>query len=1145
MRNPGNFRGRGRLLLVSIAILSAAVLASIPTSSGSDPNIIDNLDGTKTAVWDFENPSNYTHPNVALDGGLARLERINKSFVDTLTGDFLSAEGMENITVTAGGEIELSGNAGDLVSTGDFSSDGPWVYSSSPDGNVTAARNATAENVVLSHQSWMTDDQFDSMDDISGSGWLQTGSLGTIVMATQENSNYIEGSGSANISYDQIAPANPARWGGIARSLVGGEDWSTYNTIVLQADTNLSGPGLLLYVNLSDGVIEENLPSQFLMPGWSSYSFSLYDFTGDLSSIQDVRILVTNVTVSVLFYVDDIHLLNHKAFDQTAYVNQTFTKPAQTSGQPNGVVLTFDFTVESAANATLFNASVKVNDTAGQFVWGKDFLSPSPWAPMYFDLSSNLTDPGPYQISLSLHVIVDTSFPCSSTLRFDNISIIWLDYTDGWLASRVFDATTHAVWENLSWNEGPQDPAYDISVRTRTGDIPNPGPSWSPWSPQLIDPSGQPILSPSGQYIQYNVSLTTTNGSLTPVLSELRILGWHYTSSGYAQTKWSFWPVEDLLGWRDFNASENVPAGCEIIYRYWNDSVPGWFQVIPGENLSLLDTQNVTLRADLSTTDTTVTPELFNMSLDYEFLGAIDHIVVVPGSWDGTADDTFDFNATAYDAYGHILDVTFTWNTTDPNGTISPDGLYTPSYVGSWTITATADGLQGNATANISAGELYRVDISPPSWSGTTDEWVNFGCSGFDEDHNPVAISPVWNTTDPGGVVGATGTYYPGSGNISGSIWTVYCNDSLTLMGDSAQVTVFSGPLHHVRVSPMSLGTITTDDNIMLYCYGYDFFDNFIGPVDADWSLSDNLGTITSERTFYAIFDPIVAGSTGNITCRNSTLFYSTTDDFYITEGVLATLFVVPSEVDMTAGERQQFMALGYDADGNEIPINQSQIVWTSNVGSVSQNELKAQTVSEYGCMNATLNGVTGSATVKVKPLPMTIWDAMFWPWSLIIIIALALVGLFAWRVFRGMYAVEDVFVVGNEGRLIAHRTRRLHADRDEDILAGMFTAIQEFVMDSFREGEQLNNFEFGDKTIVVQKGLHIYAATIFAGKTPTWAAASLDAFVSDFEKKYKFDEKKWTGDVSQLEGLEHMMSLIVGAKKYNEGDWEKKLRKF
>ncbi|MFQ6107116.1 MAG: hypothetical protein ACE5QF_05970, partial [Thermoplasmata archaeon] len=167
---PDNLRRRC-LLLASVLVLQSMILIGFSPVAGSDPAVIDNLDGTKTVVWDLEDPANYTHSGVTLAGGYAELERVNESFVDTLEADFLLAEATENISVLPTGEIRLSGNAGDLISGGDFSSDGSWDNTSSSGGNITAERDPMGENALMRHQSGMTDVQFDSMDDIVGSGW--------------------------------------------------------------------------------------------------------------------------------------------------------------------------------------------------------------------------------------------------------------------------------------------------------------------------------------------------------------------------------------------------------------------------------------------------------------------------------------------------------------------------------------------------------------------------------------------------------------------------------------------------------------------------------------------------------------------------------------------------------------------------------------------------------------------------------------------------------------------------------------------------------------------------------------------------------------------------------------------------------------
>ena len=46
-------------------------------------------------------------------------------------------------------------------------------------------------------------------------------------------------------------------------------------------------------------------------------------------------------------------------------------------------------------------------------------------------------------------------------------------------------------------------------------------------------------------------------------------------------------------------------------------------------------------------------------------------------------------------------------------------------------------------------------------------------------------------------------------------------------------------------------------------------------------------------------------------------------------------------------------------------------------------------------------------------------------------------------------FAVEDVFLMYNDGRLIQHATRRIKADMDVDIVTSMLKAVQDFVRES------------------------------------------------------------------------------------------------
>jgi len=97
----------------------------------------------------------------------------------------------------------------------------------------------------------------------------------------------------------------------------------------------------------------------------------------------------------------------------------------------------------------------------------------------------------------------------------------------GRFTSRVLDAGTVADWHRVSWDaEVPA--CARLAVQVRTGDVPRPGRSWSPW--RTVSASGDAIGATS-RFVQYRVDLATTDPSWTPVLRAVR-LGYSAAAGG-------------------------------------------------------------------------------------------------------------------------------------------------------------------------------------------------------------------------------------------------------------------------------------------------------------------------------------------------------------------------------------------------------------------------------------------------------------------------------------------------------------------------------------------------------------------------------------------------------------------------------------
>src|SRR4030066_87188 len=101
------------------------------------------------------------------------------------------------------------------------------------------------------------------------------------------------------------------------------------------------------------------------------------------------------------------------------------------------------------------------------------------------------------------------------------------------------------------------------------------------------------------------------------------------------------------------------------------------------------------------------------------------------------------------------------------------------------------------------------------------------------------------------------------------------------------------------------------------------------------------------------------------------------------------------------------------------------------------------------------------------------------------VLTAINVVGLFmVWR--SSPTIVDEVFLMTPTGMLLKHYTRRLRPDQDEDILAGMLTAVQNFIRDSFDEaGGRLNEIRFENYDVLISHSKNVVIAAIITTKQP------------------------------------------------------------
>lgn len=109
--------------------------------------------------------------------------------------------------------------------------------------------------------------------------------------------------------------------------------------------------------------------------------------------------------------------------------------------------------------------------------------------------------------------------PADSQVGGPTLSVDWLHMSpyesSGTFVSRVFDAGQSVGWQDLSW-VGNEPVGTSVAFETRTGDTATPDGSWSEWATV-----GSPIASPPGRYLQYRVSLSTSDPDISPVVESV------------------------------------------------------------------------------------------------------------------------------------------------------------------------------------------------------------------------------------------------------------------------------------------------------------------------------------------------------------------------------------------------------------------------------------------------------------------------------------------------------------------------------------------------------------------------------------------------------------------------------------------------
>lgn len=235
----------------------------------------------------------------------------------------------------------------------------------------------------------------------------------------------------------------------------------------------------------------------------------------------------------------------------------------------------------------------------------------------------------------------------------------------------------------------------------------------------------------------------------------------------------------------------------------------------------------------------------------------VDHINITPPSAIILPGGYCQFNATAYDAQGQVIQgVVFSWNVVGNIGTVTSAGWFHATTIGSGSVTATAGGVTGSASVLVtSSPQLNKILISPDSVTMYTTDLQTFTGKAFDQNNVIiVGISFTWSVT------GSIGTVNPMVGN--GTTFTASAQGTGTLLATNssvtgtASVTVLKKPgaLYRVDITPANV-QLRVGKPCVFNATCYDQNNNKIIHLPVTWSLSSSeLGTLSTTTGFQVTF---------------------------------------------------------------------------------------------------------------------------------------------------------------------------------------------------------------------------------------------------------------------------------------------------
>jgi outer membrane protein OmpA-like peptidoglycan-associated protein len=142
------------------------------------------------------------------------------------------------------------------------------------------------------------------------------------------------------------------------------------------------------------------------------------------------------------------------------------------------------------------------------------------------------------------------------------------------------------------------------------------------------------------------------------------------------------------------------------------------------------------------------------------------------------------------------------------------------------------------------------------------------------------------------------------------------------------------------------------------------------------------------------------------------------------------------------------------------------------------------------------------------------------------------------------LYRVEQVFLIHRETGLVLHHVvAHSVATQDPAMVAGMLSAIQQFVRDSFsgERTESLDSMEVGELKVWIEEGPHAVLAAVIHGHAPAGYRTAMKEALEAIEQKFGGALQKYEGDTGPFAATENLLAPLLEAQFKDETGPKKK----